>query len=292
MLPLVSIYISTYNRAEKLNRAIRSVINQDYKNIEIIVCDDCSKDETADIVKKLAHEDARIKYLKTDKNSGPSVTRNLGIFSAKGEYITGLDDDDEFTVDRISYFLANWDDKYSFICCNFLENYGNKRNSYFQDNNTTEKIDTFELLFNNIASNQVFTKTERMKAIGGFDEECHTIEDWDFWLRLSNHYGVAIRFPKMTYIMNHDHDSLYRVSKSYPFHLAYKEFIYRNQEIYKNHMKDKFHLFIKYLNLLALKEKDEKTSIEKLHQSLLKKKLRFQRILDANYKINKNFFLN
>ncbi|EHD19639.1 MULTISPECIES: glycosyltransferase family 2 protein [Brenneria] len=278
MCPLVSIYISTYNRAPKLSRAINSVINQDYKNIEIIICDDCSNDNTLDVVKKLASEDSRIKYLRTDKNNGPSAARNLGIFSARGEYITGLDDDDEFTTDRISYFITNWNEDFSFVYCNFIESYEDKECSYYPDNNNIEKIETSELLFNNIASNQIFTKTERMRAVGGFDEKCRTIEDWDLWLRLADKYGKGIRLPKLTYVMHHDRNSSYRVSKSYPFHLAYREFVYRNQKIYENYMKERFYSFIKYLDLLALKENNKKTCFDKLHQSFLKKKLKYKNI--------------
>lgn len=101
--PLVTIYISTYNRLEKLKRAINSVLQQDYTNWELIVCDDASCDGTSDYMNDICMKDSRIRYLRNDVNKGACETRNLGIFNAKGTFITGLDDDDEFTNDRISF---------------------------------------------------------------------------------------------------------------------------------------------------------------------------------------------
>ncbi|HDH7790640.1 TPA: glycosyltransferase, partial [Raoultella ornithinolytica] len=117
--PLVTIYISTHNRLEKLKRAINSVLQQDYDNWELIVCDDASCDGTSDYMNDICIKDTRIRYLRNDVNKGACETRNLGIFNAKGTFITGLDDDDEFTNDRISFFVDNWNVKYSFLCCNF-----------------------------------------------------------------------------------------------------------------------------------------------------------------------------
>ncbi|HFM1980436.1 TPA: glycosyltransferase family 2 protein, partial [Escherichia coli] len=95
-----------------LKRAIHSVLLQDYKNIEILICDDSSTDGTADYVNELIAEGKNIRYFCTERQSGACAARNMGIFSAKGEFITGLDDDDEFMPDRISSFVSAWDEKY------------------------------------------------------------------------------------------------------------------------------------------------------------------------------------
>ncbi|WP_227502271.1 glycosyltransferase family 2 protein [Raoultella planticola] len=121
--PTVTIYISTCNRLEKLKRAIASVIAQTYEDWELIVCDDASSDGTLTFMSDLCRQDPRIKYLRNEINQGACATRNLGIFNASGKFITGLDDDDEFTSERISFFVKKWDDKYSFLCCNFLDKY-------------------------------------------------------------------------------------------------------------------------------------------------------------------------
>src|SRR5690606_27033547 len=105
--PLVTVYIPTYNRVELLKRAVESVRQQTYKNLEIIIVDDCSEDSTHEYLAEISKKDSRIKYFIKEKNSGACISRNLAIENAKGEFITGLDDDDYFLENRIEIFLKN-----------------------------------------------------------------------------------------------------------------------------------------------------------------------------------------
>ncbi|MGL5898934.1 MAG: glycosyltransferase, partial [Lactobacillaceae bacterium] len=225
-------YISTCNRLDKLKRAILSVQNQDYHNIEILVCDDASNDGTEDYINELMLSDTRVRYFRNNKNQGACATRNMGIFSASGFYITGLDDDDEFTSDRISLFLKNWDKRYAFICCDFDNRYLDVSSRYYNDNSNS--IFSYkDLLFDNPASNQIFTLTSRLKEIGGFDIRARRLQDWDTWLRLSYRFGEFLRLPFSTYIMHHDHvEGENRVSKSYSFLDALNDMSDRNKKIY------------------------------------------------------------
>lgn len=102
---LVTVYIITHNRSSLLERALTSVIGQDYENLEIIIVDDCSSDDTRSMVLKYMADDSRLVYLRNDVNCGPCYSRNLAISKANGEYITGLDDDDYFLSHRVSDFL-------------------------------------------------------------------------------------------------------------------------------------------------------------------------------------------
>lgn len=96
--PSVSVIIPTYNRAHLLGRAIQSVLNQTYKDFEIIVVDDGSTDNTEEVMK--GFDDRRIRYIRLSQNSGgSSVPRNIGLKAARGEYIASLDDDD-FWLDK------------------------------------------------------------------------------------------------------------------------------------------------------------------------------------------------
>ena len=92
MKPLVSIIMPAYNAEKYIAESIRSVIKQTYQNWELIVADDCSTDDTAEIVNSFS--DARIHYYKCVKNSGVAQTRNFGISKADGEWIAFLDSDD------------------------------------------------------------------------------------------------------------------------------------------------------------------------------------------------------
>ena len=92
--PLVSIITPVYNAERVLSDTIKSVQNQTYKNWEILLIDDCSKDNSAQIIKEFQKYDNRIKYIKLKKNSGASVSRNEGIRNAKGRFIAFVDSDD------------------------------------------------------------------------------------------------------------------------------------------------------------------------------------------------------
>lgn len=100
--PLVSVVIPTFNRSRKLIRAIKSCQTQTYTNIEIIVCDDHSTDNTVQLVENLIKNDSRIVLCHTKKNhKGANAARNEGILNAKGMYLCFLDSDDELTENSI-----------------------------------------------------------------------------------------------------------------------------------------------------------------------------------------------
>ncbi|GAB4534529.1 MAG: hypothetical protein Tsb0014_20820 [Pleurocapsa sp.] len=97
--PLISIVIPTYNRADVLGRAIASVLEQSYPYWELIVVDDASEDNTAEIIQKIG--DHRIHYLRHQTNLGGSQARNTGIDRATGKYIAFLDSDDVWLVNKL-----------------------------------------------------------------------------------------------------------------------------------------------------------------------------------------------
>lgn len=93
--PLVSVIMPCYNAECLISHSIDSVISQTYSNWELLVIDDCSKDNSATVVKSYVNKDSRIKYLKTDFPSGsPAEPRNIGIKVAQGRFIAFLDSDD------------------------------------------------------------------------------------------------------------------------------------------------------------------------------------------------------
>ena len=109
--PLVSIITPVYNAGRFLSDTIKSVQNQTYKNWEMLLVDDCSKDNSAQIIKEFQKYDDRIKYIKLEKNSGASVSRNTGIKNAKGRFIAFVDSDDVWKPEKleiqVKYMLEN-----------------------------------------------------------------------------------------------------------------------------------------------------------------------------------------
>ena len=105
--PLISIYMPTWNRQQLAIRAIKSVLRQDYTHWELIIVDDCSTafEQLQSYVAEL--NDPRVTYTRNAFNSGACAVRNQAIMQAKGEFITGIDDDDEWTPDRLSVFLEH-----------------------------------------------------------------------------------------------------------------------------------------------------------------------------------------
>ena len=110
MAGLVSIIMPSYNTASFIAKSIQSVLDQSYKDWELIIVDDCSPDNTDEVVKPYL-SDERIKYLKNEKNSGAAVSRNRALREAKGKWIAFLDSDDlwmpEKLMKQISFMEKN-----------------------------------------------------------------------------------------------------------------------------------------------------------------------------------------
>ena len=185
---LVTIYITTYKRPEKLKRAILSVIKQDYKNIEIIVVDDDPLSKNKTLINFLNNRyKSRVKYIKNKKNYGACFSRNLALKKAKGEFITGLDDDDYFHENLISSFLIKWkkrNKKTIALCANQITIKNNKilnkcRKSLICRNNISSL---------NVIGNQIFTKKKILQKINGFNNKLEILQDYDCWLRLLNKF--------------------------------------------------------------------------------------------------------
>ena len=98
--PLISVIIVTYNRANLLSKTVKSLLSQDYKNVELVVVDGNSKDNTRGVIKSIS--DPRVKYHRQDSNSGILSGRNKGLDLAKGGYLCFLDDDDELVRSALS----------------------------------------------------------------------------------------------------------------------------------------------------------------------------------------------
>lgn len=212
--PLVTVYIPTYNRHALLERAVNSVLSQTYGNIELIIVDDCSCDGTIKYLQKLVQLDKRVRYLVNSYNSGACASRNKAIMVAKGEFITGLDDDDYFLPGRIDKFVTQWPllkAKYPdmiLLFSNFLvkhdeADYG-KLKQYMKPKNVKQN----DLLIANFIGNQVFTKTESLRQVM-FDENLPMWQDLDCWYRLlGKGYALNINLAEYVLDVSHPHERI------------------------------------------------------------------------------------
>lgn len=204
MTKLVTVYIPTYNRLKLLKRAVESVLLQTYQSFEIIIVDDCSDDGTREYLKKLSHENEKVRVHLKDENSGACSSRNIAIDMAKGYFVTGLDDDDYFHPKRLEILINSFDDRYSFVTSNLykMSSKGISRSSL------RGRIVGLPLLFNrNAIGNQVLIKRDYLLSVSGFDEELSASQDLDLWIRIVMKYGAGKRLKDCLYYMDVSHDS-------------------------------------------------------------------------------------
>ena len=211
--PLVTVYMPTYNRLDLLQRAVESVLNQGYRNIELIVVDDNSTDATHEYLARMTEEDSRFRYFINEKNSGACVSRNKAIFSASGEFITGLDDDDYFLPNRICNFIKAWYSKQHECIALYTNSYIKKGTEDFIKTKRVSSCNSQHLISNNWIGNQVFTKTEFLQNIGGFDKELPAWQDIECWYRLLNTYGshaclCLLGGPNYVIDISHPHERI------------------------------------------------------------------------------------
>ena len=120
---LVSIIVPMYNSEKYIVRCIDSLLEQSYENIEIIVVDDGSSDNSVEIIKK--YNDNRINIYQK-RNEGVSATRNLGIEKSNGDFLLFVDSDDYVSKDIVKVMLDKVNNKNSMILCNNKEIWGNR----------------------------------------------------------------------------------------------------------------------------------------------------------------------
>lgn len=205
--PEVSICIACYNAQETIERAVNSAINQNFDQVEILVCDDYSYDDSRLILERLAKQHPKIKLLFRKKNGGPAATRNSLVGCAKGKYIAFFDDDDASFPDRIEHQLHQIKEierayPHKPVCC-FASGRRFYPNGYEISLISigalgapligTEVADY--LLFNSRVKGRFFgtgtpscslmVRKKTLTDAGGFDENLRRVEDADLAIRLA-----------------------------------------------------------------------------------------------------------
>ncbi len=198
-MPKVSIIIPTYNSEKFLNRTIRSVVNQTYKDWELIIVDDYSTDNTRQIIKKWEKKNKRIRSVFLEKNSGgPARPKNKGFEISQGEFIAYLDHDDEWLPEKLSeqmdLFIKSSKKNLGLVACGayLVNNAGKCFGVHAPPKNETifPKI----LFRNPIQSNSsAILKREAVEFVGQRDEVMKYSEDWDMWIRIAQ-AGYEIDF--------------------------------------------------------------------------------------------------
>ncbi len=188
-LPLISIIIPVYNRENFIKESVLSVLNQTYKNFELIVYDDGSRDNTEKIMNKIIsiYHQYNIRYFKSKKNNGPSFARNRGVELSNGEFIAFLDSDDLWLKNKLKIQVEemvknNWD-----ICQTdeiWIRN-GKRINPQKKHKKISGMIFEKALKLCIVSPSAVMMRKNLFLELGGFDENLPACEDYDLWLRIS-----------------------------------------------------------------------------------------------------------
>lgn len=187
---MISVIIPTYNREKTIKRAMDSVLNQTYKNIELIIVDDCSTDQTERIVKE--YKDERVIYYKLNKNSGACVARNKGVELSKGKYIAFQDSDDEWKEQKLEKQMRYLEEENADICFCSLNNIclNGVEEIIPKEKIESEQIKS-KILKNNFISTQTIFGKKECFVEEKFDERFPRFQDWDLVIRLSQKYKIV-----------------------------------------------------------------------------------------------------
>lgn len=190
---LVSVIIPNYNYGRYLSEAIDSVLEQTYSNIEIIVVDDGSTDNSIEILAK--YEIKGVKVIQ-QTNRGVGAARNTGATESKGEYIAFLDADDIWNHTKIEKQLKVFTGDIGLVTCGMreFESSSNKTLAYLMSNKTNwNALDTLFFNYPVVSGSAILVRRSTYDAVGGFDErkEMHPSEDWEFFYRVVENAKVV-----------------------------------------------------------------------------------------------------
>lgn len=233
----VSIIIPTYKRAERLDKAIDSVLNQTYDNIEVIVVDDNDPDteyrkETEKFMQRYK-DNSKVIYIKHEKNKNGAAARNTGIKAANGDFIGFLDDDDCFLPEKIekqvNFLIQN--KEYDGVYCGKISKGKEIIPQYSGD--LTVRYLQGEI---SIGTPTLVIRRDAVVALNGFDESFYRHQDVEFLLRFFEHYKLG--FVKDILLVLGDNEGenipvgrkLDEIKRKF-----FQTFLYRIEEIDKKH---------------------------------------------------------
>ncbi len=204
---LVSVIIPSHNREKYLERSVRSVLNQTYDNIEVIIIDDNSIDNTENLINLLQQEDKRILYIRHETNKGAQAARNTGIYASKGEWIAFLDSDDEWLPKKIEKQLSYASEFDASVVYS---------EAYLRDDNLqNNEMKLFGIppfsgdIYKNLLANPgpmyqgLLVRKSCFEKISYLDETIVSYQEWDTSIKLAKYYNfIFIAEPLYIYYKN------------------------------------------------------------------------------------------
>jgi glycosyltransferase involved in cell wall biosynthesis len=200
---VISVILPTFNRSRQLERALNSLVAQDFQDFNVIVSDDGSEDDTENIVSKYKNA-LQITYIKSLHSGIPAITRNLAIESSKSDYLAFLDSDDWWEFNKLSISLEFLRKGYDFVC-HPLNIYSEKSKKYtgaIIETRSFRSDVANDLLFygNCIPTSSVILARKYLMDVGGFcvDPNLRSWEDFDAWIKVAS---LTNRFFMMSTVL-------------------------------------------------------------------------------------------
>ncbi|KKQ66373.1 MAG: Glycosyltransferase [Candidatus Daviesbacteria bacterium GW2011_GWA2_38_24] len=218
--PLVSVVIPTHNRLKMLRDALDSVLNQSYSNLEVVLVDDCSNQETKVGIEEMARHDSRVRIIRNEENIGFVRSLNKGIREASGEYIARIDDDDAW-IDKekiwkqVKFFEGH--SEYSVVGGGIIRvDEEGKEISRELLPETDGEIRNLMLITDPIVHVVAVFRKKDWEAVGGYDEKFIYSQDWELWMKLGK-MGKYYNFQE--YFVRYLQSSQNRSNKNMRHHL-------------------------------------------------------------------------
>lgn len=203
--PLVTVIIPTYGHRDLVLETLESVFAQSYEPVEIIVVNDGSPDDTAEVLEPLVRA-GRIAYVEQE-NQGQGAARNRGLAEARGVYVAFLDDDDTWPADKLAWQVALLEQDPEAVCAygmhvNVFPD-GTRRRQHSRERPSGSVEDEFRRRNWLLSPGQALLRTETVRRIGGFDPDIWGSDDWDLYIRLAREGRFLYRPKEALYYRVH-----------------------------------------------------------------------------------------
>lgn len=193
--PLISVILPVHNGEKYLSKSVRSVLEQTYPHLELIIVNDCSSDSTLKIAETFQEKDKRVRIINNERNLKLPASLNRGHMSANGSLLTWTSDDNMFEPEALSRMAGELSATGSDIAYTDM--------TIIDESDNEMRLVTFGGIEENIFGNHIggcfLYKAEVFNSLGGYNEQLFLVEDYDFWLRALRHF----KFVQI-------HESLYK----------------------------------------------------------------------------------